>query len=183
MYWSQDIVISVLFPYLLPSLPVFKNECWLREDMKQIFEELLIFYCSISIERTQVLLETFVKRVLSISSSYKRNLERDLYFLADIDERCSFSKLIKCCSSEYSLYTCNFLIEHKVDFHEQDSYALRVQSFRGHSDTVSLLLQHKANVHAGDDHALRWAIRPNRFYKCTNVQNVHESEKCQVSSY
>jgi hypothetical protein len=25
MYWSQDVVISVLFPYLLPSLPVCKS--------------------------------------------------------------------------------------------------------------------------------------------------------------
>jgi hypothetical protein len=99
MPWAQDVVISVLFPYLLPSfsvkkkeywlkdvvsvllryfLPAYKNECWSKEDIRYVFEELLMFLCKISLERTQEVLETFVRRMLFISSSCKTNLDDDL---------------------------------------------------------------------------------------------------------
>jgi hypothetical protein len=157
MPWSQDVVISVLFPYLLPSFPACKSECWLKEEIRHIFEELLVFCCSIPKERTQGLLETFVKRVLSISFGYNRNLDDDLSFLADVDKRCSFEMFNERKSSVYSLYTCKFLIEHKVDLHERNDRALRCMSAYGHKDAVALLLKHKANVHAEKDRALQMA--------------------------
>jgi ankyrin repeat protein len=157
MPWSQDIVTFVLFPYLLPSFLPCKNECWSKEEIRHIFEELLMFHCCIPIERTQVLLETFVKRVLSISFGYNRNLDDDLSFLADVDKRCSFEMFNERKSSVYSLYTCKFLIEHKVDLHERNDRALRCMSAYGHKDAVALLLKHKANVHAEKDRALQMA--------------------------
>jgi hypothetical protein len=159
MHCSQDVVISVLFPYLLPSFPVFRSECYSKEDMRHVLEELLMFFCSIPVEKTQDLLETFVRRVLSISSGCNRNLDRDIYFLVDIEKRLSFSHLFECTSSVYSLYACSFLIKHKVDIHEADDLALRWASRYGYKDTVVLLLQHNANVHAMNDCAFHWANR------------------------
>jgi ankyrin repeat protein len=155
MSWSQDVVVSILFPYLLPCFPIFKNECWLKEDIRSVLEELLMFYCSVSVKKIQELLETFVKRILSISSSYNRNLNDDLYFLADIENRCSYKIFRECKSSVYSLYMCCFFIKHKL-FHENE-YALQWTSYYGHKDTVALLLEYKANIHAYGDEALRLA--------------------------
>jgi hypothetical protein len=58
MSWSQDVVISVLFPYLLPSLPIYQSDLWSTEHIKRILEELLVFYCGIPIKGTQESLET-----------------------------------------------------------------------------------------------------------------------------
>jgi hypothetical protein len=154
MPWSQDVAICVLFPYLLPSLPVCGNELWSKHDIRGILEDLLLSYCSIPIEKIQKLLETFVNRVLSISSSLNRNLDDDLSFLADIENRCSFTNVDDWESSVYSLYACTFLIENKVNIHEDNEYALQYASSAGHKDTVALLLEHKADVHELDDEAL-----------------------------
>jgi hypothetical protein len=157
MAWSTDVIVSVLFPYLLPSFPVCKIECWVKEDIRLIFEKLLMFYCSIPAEKTRKLLETFVRRVLS-TSSYKTDLDNDLYFLADIEERSSFINFKKWKSNVYSLYACTFLIKHKVDIHEGNDCALVFASIKGDKDVVALLLEHKANVHVDRGHALMWAI-------------------------
>jgi hypothetical protein len=186
MSWSQDVVIFVLFPYLLPSLPVCENELWSKDDIRSILEDLLVFYCSTPMKKIRALLQAFVSKVLSISSIYKRNLYHDLSFLADVESRCSFRKFKEWRSSAYSLYVCTSLIEHKVNIHESDcalrhtsakgykdivalllrhkadihalnDAALRVASANGHNGTVVLLLEHKADVHGDDDHALIWA--------------------------
>jgi ankyrin repeat protein len=157
MSWSQDVVVSVLFPYLLPSLPVCKSECWSRRHIRSIFEELLLFYCGVPVKRIRELLKIFIARVLSISSINNRNLDRDLYFLADIERRCSFTKLDEWRSSTYSLYACSFLIENKVDIHEKSDCALRLASENGYEDVVALLIQHKAAVHACCDASVHWA--------------------------
>jgi hypothetical protein len=158
MIWLQDVVISILFPYLLPSLPVCKSECWLKKkDIKCILEELLMFYCNIPVKRTQKLLEIFVRRQLGISCSYNRNLNYDLNFLAEIEERCSFTQSYQWTSNVHSFYACMFLIQQKVDIHEENDYALVWASRNGHKDVVALLLTHEVNVHARYDYPLRWA--------------------------
>jgi hypothetical protein len=149
-HWSQDVAVFALFPYLLPSLPVCKNEFWSKDGIRSILEELLQFYCHTPMEKMQKLLEAFVTGVLSISSNYNKNYDCDLSFLADIEKRCSFKKFSYWESSVHSLYACTFLIENKVNIHEDNEYALRYASTKGHKDTVALLLEHKANVHAGD---------------------------------
>jgi hypothetical protein len=154
MSWLQDVAISILFPYLLPSFPIFENECWSKEDIRGILEELLIFYCSVSVKKIQELLENFVKRVLS---SNNKNLDHDLYFLADIKNRCSYGILAECESSVYSLYVCSFLIQHGLSSHKKNNYALQWASRHGHKDSVALLLEHKADVHTEDDCALIWS--------------------------
>jgi hypothetical protein len=161
MPWSQDIVVSILLPYLLPSFPVYKNESWSTKNMRRVFEELLMFHCHVPTEKTQDLLRTFIRRVLSISSSCDINLDDHLDdhldFLADIKKRCSFNIFYKWKSSVHSLYASTFLIEHRADVHEDDDYALRLASINGHKDTVTLLLQHNANLHAKEDQAFRHA--------------------------
>jgi hypothetical protein len=156
----RDVVTFVLFPYLLPSLPVCKNEFWLKGDIRSILEHLLVFYCRIPMEKIEKLLETFVTRILSISSSYgNRNLNRDLSFLADIESRCSFTKFDKWRSSVYSLYACTVLIENKVNIHEDDDCALMNACREGHKDIVALLLEHKADVHVHDDSVLFYSSK------------------------
>jgi ankyrin repeat protein len=157
MSWSQDVVILVLFPYLVPSVPIYKNELWSKDDIRIVLEHLLLFYSSIPMEKIQKLLEAFVTRVLSISSRYNMNLDHDLSFLADIENRCSFTKIKQWRSSIYSLYACSFLIEHKFDIHEDDECALVRASENGHKGTVALLLEHKADIHTFNDQALQWA--------------------------
>jgi hypothetical protein len=157
MSLSQDVVVSVLFPYLLPSLPVCKKECWSKEHTRNILEELLVFYCSTSIERSQDLLESFVRRVLVVSSSCDVDLDDNLKFLADIEERCSFIVFDQWESSVYSFYTCTSLIEHKANISASSDFALRLASRFGHKCIVALLLKHKANVHAIFNQALGWA--------------------------
>jgi ankyrin repeat protein len=155
MPWSQEVVISILFPYLLPSLPVSKEECWSKRDVRPIFERLLMSFCNILINKTRKLLETFTRRMLSIPRYCRRNHNKDLYFLMDIENRCSFIRFNGWKSSVYTLYTCSFLIQYKIDVHQHDDFALRFASEKGYKDTVSLLLEQKANVHARDDEALR----------------------------
>jgi ankyrin repeat protein len=157
MAWSQDVLIFLLFPYLLPSLPICRNEFWSKDQIRSILEHLLLFYCNITMEKIQKLLQAFVRRVLSISSSCNRNLDHDLYFLADIENRCSFTNAYQWKSSTYSLYACSFLIENKVNIHKDDDFALQCASNFGHKNVVALLLKHNANVHAGYDCVLRWA--------------------------
>jgi hypothetical protein len=153
MPWLLDIVISILFPYLLPSLPICKSECWSRKDLRYVLEKLLMFYCSVPIERTSNLLKTFANKVLGISPHYNGSLDNDIYFLADIEERCSFTKCYKWESNVY-FYACVFLIENEIDIHVENDYALRYASAWGLKDSVALLLEHKANVHANANWAL-----------------------------
>jgi ankyrin repeat protein len=153
----RDVVVCILFPYLLPSLPIYKDECW-SKDIRGVLEELLTFYCDIDLNKIQELLETFVKRMLHISSFQDRNLDDDLHFLTDIKNKTSF-KTFNWKSSVYSLYMCNFLIENKLSINRERDHALRWCSKCGHQDTVALLLQHKADVHASDEYALRWASK------------------------
>jgi ankyrin repeat protein len=75
-------------------------------------------------------------------------------FLADIVKRSSFTEFEQWESSVYSLYTCSFLVKHKVDIHEGNDYALMQASEHGHKDSVALLLEHKANIHAKNGYAL-----------------------------
>jgi hypothetical protein len=157
MSWSQDVLISILFPYLLPSLPVCKHECWLKQDLRSILEQLSMFYCSTPMKKVQGLLETFVRRTLSISTSYNINLNNDLYFLADIEKRCSFELFDEWELSTYSLYACSFLLKNKVNIHQRYDCALKCASAYGHTSTVALLLEHKADVHAEDGFAVRFA--------------------------
>jgi hypothetical protein len=157
MWWSEDVVVSVLFPYLLPSLPICKTECWSKQDIRRVLEHLSMFYCDVPLEGTRELLETFVRRVLSVPSSCKIDLDDHLRFLAEIEKRSSFQKFELIKSSVHSLYSCIFLIEHKVNTHGCYGHALRMASFNGHKDTVALLLEHKADVHAWNDSALKWA--------------------------
>jgi hypothetical protein len=185
---SQDVVIFVLFPYLLPSIRIRKGECWLKKDIRNILEKLLLFYCSIPIEKTQELLETFIRRELCISSNNQRSLDKDLYFLTNIENRCSFKKSNRWKSTVYSLYASRFLIqqgvpvdksafifesqrgynhtvalllESKANVHEEDDYALLRATQMGHKDTVALLLKHKADVHADNERALLVAVEMN----------------------
>lgn len=51
MFWSQDIVISVLFPYMLPS--VGDSEWWQKKNFKSILECTMMLLCNISYEKTQ----------------------------------------------------------------------------------------------------------------------------------
>jgi hypothetical protein len=162
MSWPQDIVISILFPYLLPSLPVCKNEIWSKQNVRAVLGHLLVSFCNVA--ETQELLKTFTGRMLCSSNS-KRDLEQDLHFLVDIESRCSFTKLYdgpsgmnpSCKLSVHSLFACSFLIQYKIDIHQDNDIALRCASEYGYKDTVSLLIEHKAYVHAKDDCALRWA--------------------------
>jgi hypothetical protein len=89
------------------SFCINKNECWSKKHIRLIFEELLLFYCNTFVERTQELLETFVRRELSISSSYT-NLQ-DLYFLADIESRRSFTKIVCFFRWEPLVRSCSFM--------------------------------------------------------------------------
>jgi ankyrin repeat protein len=159
MSWSQDVVISVLFPYFLPSFPVCKDECWSKEKIRCILEELLVFYCCIPLKKIQELLETFVRRVLSISSckiNLDRDLDRDLHFLADIENRCSFIKFDSWESSVYSLYAYTFLVEHKVDI-QGTNHALHLASRHGYKNIVALLLEHKADINTNYWDGFIWA--------------------------
>jgi hypothetical protein len=176
MSWSQDIIISVLFPYLVPSFPICKNECWPKEDTRIIFEELLMFYCCIPVKKTPKLLETFISRLLSISSGCNRNLDEDLYFIADIEKRSSSNFFSKCESDVYCLYVCNFLIEHGVDIHEDDDCALRFASRNGYKNTVVLLLEYNADVHAYDD----CSIRSASYYGHTDIVALLLEHKADV---
>jgi hypothetical protein len=155
--YSEDVVISVLFPYLLPSLPVCTSECWSRKHIRSIFEHLLLFYCDVSVGRIQELLKTFVRRVLSltVSSSSNRNLDQDLHFLADIEGRCSFDRSRIWKSNAYSLYACSFLIENEVDL-KVGKFNLVLASQNFHKDTVILLIKYKGGIHASKEYALRW---------------------------
>jgi hypothetical protein len=158
MSWSQDVVLYVLLPFLLPSLPVSKKECWLKRDIRCVFEYLFIHFCSVSLQKTERLLYTFVKKELSLSTSkYETNLDFHLHFLTDIENRCSFRGIVDQKSSVHFFYASSFLIEQKVDLHEDEDYALKYVSKYGYKDTVALLLQHKADVHAEEDYSLRWA--------------------------
>jgi hypothetical protein len=42
--YSQDVLISVVFPYLLPSLPVSNWESWSSYDFRSVLEYLLVFF-------------------------------------------------------------------------------------------------------------------------------------------
>jgi ankyrin repeat protein len=156
--FSQDVVISVLFPYCLPSFPIVKKENWSNQDIRLILQHLLVYFCNIPMKATRNSLEIFTRRMLFISSNCKRNLDDDLCFLADIEQRCSFNQFHLWGSGEYSLYASSFLIQHKADLDHKD-FALILASGKGHKPVVTLLLQLKADVHTQDDYPVRLAAQ------------------------
>jgi hypothetical protein len=182
MYWSQDVIISILFPYLLPSLPVCEQDCWIGKEFRFILQHLLKSLCNVS--EIQSLLEIFVRRTFS-DSSHKVNLDDDLCFLSNITSRSSFDRFYFD-SEDRSLYACSVLIESKADIHancmlfEQacrkgytkivalllekkidantSNLALAWACHNNQKDIASLLLQHKADVHAYSNSAIRLAL-------------------------
>jgi hypothetical protein len=160
MSWSQDITTCVLFPYLIPSLSVCKEDCWSKGGFRSVLEYLLICFCNISFKKTQQVLGTFMKRTLSVSPySSNKELNKNFSFLVNIEERSSFKRAYKWRFAAHSFYACSALIEHKASVSEQDNIALEVASEKGHNLTVALLLEYKADVHASGDAALRRAIK------------------------
>jgi hypothetical protein len=151
MYWSHDVVIFVLFPYLIPSLPIVEDY-WSETDFRWILENLLMLFCGISLKETQGMLMRFLKHIFPVSS-YRADIS-DLYFIGNISERCSFDKLLKF-SDIQCFYACSFLIENKADIHVDNDIILRHASCVDYKDVVVLLLEHKANVHVCDDLALK----------------------------
>jgi ankyrin repeat protein len=204
MFWSQDVVISVLFPYLLPSLPICEQDCWSGKKFKSILEYLLTSFCHVSLEKTQGALEIFIRRIFSVSCD-EISLDNDLKFLANIKDRSTFG-LRQDFSEAYSFYATSFLIENganiyyendralqwasgyghrnvvallleqKANVHAKNDYALRWASENGHRDVATLLLEHKANVHANSDYAIRWAIQKGH----TNVVALLLEHKADV---
>jgi ankyrin repeat protein len=156
MHWSQDIVVSILFPYLLPSLPIFTRDCWPKEKFKGVLEYLLMLFCNIDPKEIQDALKMFIKQVFLISSS-ETSLDNDISFLADISQRSSFEILLNTGSEAHCLYGCSFLIEHKADIHENNDFILTHSSCSGYKHVVALLLKHKANIHANYDFSLRFS--------------------------
>jgi ankyrin repeat protein len=192
MFWSQDVLVCVLFPYLLPSLPFAKPDCWSVNDFRPVLEYLLVSLSNISPEMIQSVLETFVNQMFSISSCHKMSLDSDLCFLAEIEKRCHFENVYHWKSSSHSHFASSFLIEnqnqqnlntiykptlsvlchrgHKETValllkHKIDVHiegALLKASYDGHKEIVALLLEHKADIHAQDDLAFQTAVLKNR---------------------
>jgi hypothetical protein len=158
MHWLQDLVLSVLFPYLLPSLPVYEEDGWPANQFRSILEYLLISLCHINSEDTRDVLETFIRRTFSILR-HEISLDNDLEFLANIQKRSTFGRHYKFKSEAYSFYATSFLIENKADIHFENDYALRDGCKIGHTRTVALLLEQKADIHVSNDYGIRLASK------------------------
>lgn len=50
--------------------------------------------------------------------------------------------------------TWEWLIEHDVDIHVDDDYALGLEAYNGHLDVVKYLIEKGADIHTDDDWAL-----------------------------
>jgi ankyrin repeat protein len=159
MPWSQDVVISILFPYFLPSFPIYEKECWSNQDIRFLLEHILISFCDIPLKTTQKSLEVFTRRTLPMLVNCETNLNDDLCFLLNIKRRYSFRQIGEWRSSVHSFYACSFLIEHKADLHVKNDFALRKASSCGYKEVVALLLEHKADVHAVCNYALQSASK------------------------
>jgi ankyrin repeat protein len=163
MYWSQDLIVFLLFPYLLPSLPIYKEDCWSTKEFRHILEYLLISFCNTSLEITQNVLEVFIRRTLLQDnlSCFTPNVINDLEFLVNIENRDSFKRVNKWKSSTHFLYASSFLIEHKANIHVLNDRAISLASQHGYKEVVALLLKHKANMHVTEENtyhnALVWA--------------------------
>jgi ankyrin repeat protein len=155
MSWSQDVIISILFPYLLPSLPVCQKECWPKHKFRRILTYLLVSLGCCCKEEIRDTLEFFVRKTLSTSFQVKKPLSHrrqailnhDLCFLANITARSSFRKLLACKSNLQYLYATSFLIENKANIHAEHELPLRDSSAMGFTETVALLIKHKADIH------------------------------------
>jgi hypothetical protein len=158
MYWSQDLVTYILFPYLLPSLSIHEQDCWPEDEFKAVLEYFLISFCNIGSEKTQNVLETFVRRTFLIpnSSCYTADLNDDLSFLANIQNRDSFKKIGKWKTGAHYLYASSFLIENKAVY-SQDTLTLAI--WNNYKEVVALLLKSKANVHIDNDDTIRRASK------------------------
>jgi hypothetical protein len=156
MSWSQDVIVSVLFPYLLPSLPVFDQECWLPSEFQSLLEHLLVLLANDSLETTHLSLEMFIKRTFS-AAFHVVNIRADLCFLANIRQRSSFDKLDSCKSDAHSLYASMLLIENKADVHVNDDFALIRAYEMGFGKTIDFLEKHKCDSHHYDKLDIMWA--------------------------
>jgi hypothetical protein len=114
--WSQDILTSVLFPYLIPSLPVCKEDCWPKEDFQHVLKRLLMWLSGTPSKRTRCVLKTFLRKTLSVSPSCQIEFVNDFMFLANIEDRSFFDKTCFWSSKSYlTRYASEFLLEHKDD--------------------------------------------------------------------
>jgi hypothetical protein len=156
MYWSQNIVVFILFPYLLPSVPLVALDCWPKEKFRCVLEYILLSACDIGLDEIQDALKMFVKQTFRYPS-YKPSLDKDLCFLADMSQRYFFEQLISTNPEVYCLYGCSFLIENKLDIHQNNGAILKYASRCGYKDVVDLLLKHKANVHVDFEYPLRYS--------------------------
>jgi hypothetical protein len=85
MPWSCDVVIFTLFPYLLPSVPIVKEECWSKK-FRRVLEYLLMSFCGFCFKKKQKCeLMRFLKQIFP-APSYKPSL-CDLHFVRTIFER------------------------------------------------------------------------------------------------
>jgi hypothetical protein len=158
MYWLQDVIVFILFPYLLPSpspSPSPLYDCLPRKEFKPILEYLLMSFCNLGLEETQDTLKMFIKTLLP--SSHKTSLDDNLSFLGDITQQCSFQILSHARSEAHCLYGCSLLIENKANIHVDNDVILRRSSYSGYKDVVALLLKHKADVHAECEYSLRFS--------------------------
>jgi ankyrin repeat protein len=140
MYWSQDIVTFLLFPYILPSLSCEEN-CWKEKKFRKILEFLLMFLCDIRLGKTRKPLETFVKRTfMPFTTSYNVNLNDDLRFLGNIQKGSTF-ETIRCWNSEvHFLYISYMLLKKDYNVNIRCDNAIRMASIHGYKDVVSLIL-------------------------------------------
>jgi hypothetical protein len=60
-YVPQDVMVSILFPYLLPSFPICQQDCWFGNDFRRVLKYLLKIFCKSSPEVTSMTLESFVR--------------------------------------------------------------------------------------------------------------------------
>lgn len=122
MLLPQDLVVSVLFPYLLPSLPV-KKDSFPPNQFRPFLEGLLMLFCNVDLEKRRRLLETFVRQTFGMLC-LSTNLDKDLCFLADMEKRSSFQQKDIWVSDLYSRYACLVLIQHRVDCCRNNNHAL-----------------------------------------------------------
>jgi ankyrin repeat protein len=89
-------------------------------------------------------------------------------------------------SSVYSFYACSFLIQHKIDIHQEDGCALKSASLYGHRDTVYLLLQSRADVHTKNHYALQWSSQlGHKEIICLLLEykaDIHANDDCALRS-
>jgi hypothetical protein len=185
MPWSQDVMIFILFPFLLPSFPFLQNDCWPKQKFRSVLTYLLKFLCKTHSKEVQEVLKSFVKKTLLVSSD-EISLDTDILFLAAIEERSSVDRLKNMTSDTHLFYACVFLIENKADLHINHDLLFWSATARGYKSSVSLLLDHKANVHALNDVAIQIASRNGHYHIVAllleHKANVHARDDLALRS-